>query len=126
MSNVVTTTCKHCIWAEYASGTQTGCKFNRIEKFKERGVGVKLNIDTEDSGLIESMSRNHYTVERFCNACRDQNWADQYDDPMDKCLEQMQVQYDLVIPIQDTDLKIEDIENIVKEVINQTPNSVQW
>ena len=122
MSNVVTTTCQYCIWAEGISGTQTGCKFGRIKKFKERGINVKLNydlldVDTDDTGLGTGL-KSYYTIERFCNRCRDQEWSNRYDHPYDKCIEQSQVQFDIIVPIVH-DVDILDIQRIFGNLLRE-------
>lgn len=117
MSNVVTTTCKDCIWAEYASGTQVGCKFNRLEKFKERGVKVNLKIDTEDKGLVDA-PRNHFEIERFCNRCRDSEWGKRYDNPLDTCIVQSAVQFDIIVPIL-ADKNIQEIKLVFDDLIRE-------
>lgn len=66
------TPCRECIFAEFKDNPdkelgaiQTGCKFGRIEKFKNRGTQVEW---TED----EYVSYNKIHV--FCNCIRDREW----------------------------------------------------
>ena len=42
----VHTSCADCIFAEYDEKTQTGCSFDRVEKFRSSGCEV---VDAEDT-----------------------------------------------------------------------------
>lgn len=57
----VETPCKDCCFAVYAGTEQTGCQFGRIEKFRERGVGVKECYDDD---------KEFFVVETLCNLHR--------------------------------------------------------
>ncbi len=83
--NVETTThCHDCIFCEYTGVKQTGCQLGRLDKFdnKEREV-----IDGFDA----------YKINRICMACRDENWAEGKDKPIDDVYEEMCVSVDFVI-----------------------------
>lgn len=62
--------CKDCIFATWEQDkpwhkTQTGCKFNRIEKFKNRNT----DVDWVDGDSVSS-----YQIHFFCNNIRDTEW----------------------------------------------------
>jgi hypothetical protein len=58
-------------FALYEQNTQTGCFFNRIEKYKKQGVNV---VEAEDENQVQ-----FYVIEeRLCLACRDKSWATNY------------------------------------------------
>lgn len=57
---MIETTCKGCVFAQVKKNVQTGCQLNRLEK-----LGSKLNSDAES-----------FSVQRFCNTARPQEWVD--------------------------------------------------
>lgn len=62
--------CKDCIFAVYHQSTawhriQTGCKFSRVEKFRERGTPVDW---------INGDAVSHHQIHTFCNNIRDESW----------------------------------------------------
>lgn len=97
MNKVEPTSCSDCVWAKYASGTQTGCEFGRIEKFKEVGAKVSLKLEKRDSGL-QTYAHNYYIIDRFCNMKRTKEWSELYQNPKEKLLELTQVKYDIIVP----------------------------
>ena len=70
--NDLTTACKNCVFANYIGKTQIDCKLGRIAKFREKGVDI---IEAED--LEEN---EFFVLEAWCNAYREQDWADQHED----------------------------------------------
>ena len=78
----VGTTCQNCYFSieeEVQSGDeviyrQTGCKLNRDEKFKERGVSVQ----TEKKGNEE-----FYSIDRVCTCFRPQEWFETLSENVD-------------------------------------------
>ncbi len=58
----VQTSCKGCVFAEYAKNTQTGCKLNRAEKLNPK------------NDLLLDGDKHHYTFNRFCNTYRPKEW----------------------------------------------------
>ena len=61
----IQTSCKDCIFAEYNNNTQTGCKFNRIEQFKNNGTKIVEAYDDD---------KEFFVIDRFCNYCRNDQW----------------------------------------------------
>jgi len=63
----ITTSCKNCVFAIYDGKTQTGCEFDRINKFKATGTDIIEAYDDE---------KEFYVIDgRRCLACKDHNWA---------------------------------------------------
>jgi hypothetical protein len=58
------TSCKNCIFSSYESNTQTGCDFNRTEKFKELGC-LQEAYDNE---------KEFFIIDRICNLYRTESW----------------------------------------------------
>ena len=83
--NDLTTACKDCVFANYIGKTQTDCKLGRIEKFRGKGVDI---IEAED--LEEN---EFYVLEAWCNAYREKEWSNEYDDIIG------QVHRELVTPL---------------------------
>lgn len=66
------TPCRECIFAEFRenpekelNAVQTGCKFNRPDKFKNRGTKVDW---------IEDKYVSYHSINVFCNCIRDREW----------------------------------------------------
>lgn len=66
----VITYCGNCVF-NVRDTVQTGCQFNRLERFIERKA--KYNID--DAG--------NYELTAYCSLCRDEKWADKFKSDMD-------------------------------------------
>lgn len=67
----IDTVCKSCIFATYEDNTQTGCKLNRIESFKNIGAEIVEAMDSE---------KEFYVIkERVCNTCRNEEWGENHD-----------------------------------------------
>lgn len=63
----IITSCRDCIFAECAGNEQTGCSFDRLDKFEENGAEIV--------GQDDLNKRYFLVVGRFCNACRNHNWG---------------------------------------------------
>jgi len=98
----IQTSCKDCIFAVYEGMTQTGCEFNRIETFRERGTNIVEAYDHD---------KEFFVIDRFCNRCRNQDWADEQkgDNYKDIVTEESRLQIDIFIYI-DKSNTVEDIE----------------
>ena len=83
--NDLTTACKSCVFANYIGKTQIDCKLGRVAKYREKGVDI---IEAED--LEEN---EFFVLEAWCNAYREQAWADQHEDP----LSQVKQEYKIVL-----------------------------
>jgi len=70
------TSCKTCHFKVVEDGLQVGCRFGRIDKFRERGH----EVSREEDGV-------HFEIaNRFCNAIRSDKWAAEQPDPSFKAL----------------------------------------
>ena len=83
--NDLTTACKQCVFANYIGKTQIDCKLGRIKKFREKGVDI---IEAED--LEEN---EFFVLEAWCNAYREQKWADEWTDQYDNLLVRLKEEY---------------------------------
>ena len=83
--NDLTTACKSCVFANYIGKTQIDCKLGRIKKYRETGVDI---IEAED--LEEN---EFFVLEAWCNAYREQEWADQHED----ILAQVEAEYVILL-----------------------------
>lgn len=61
--------CRDCSFAVYDDQTQTGCKLNKLDKFRERGADITEAYD--------ETGRNFFIVEdRFCVFWRENGWEE--------------------------------------------------
>jgi len=65
--------CKDCVFGIYHQSTpyhriQTGCKFSRVEKFRERGTLVDW---------VNGDAVSHHQIHTFCSNIRDKSWQSQ-------------------------------------------------
>lgn len=66
---MIETTCESCVFAQSKNGKQQGCQLDRLEKL----------------GFRQNENENFFTVERFCNTARPQEWIDSlsFEDSLD-------------------------------------------
>lgn len=110
---MIETSCKYCLFAEYDGNTQTGCKFDRIEKFEENGAEVIEAYDDE---------KEFYVIKgRFCNACRNENWIGNKKKKDFKKItaKEFQVQYDVIINVALED-DVDTVQAAIDSVTSQT------
>ena len=62
---MIETTCKDCVFAQLKNDKQHGCQLNRLEKLGFR-----------ESDAPPFGDGKYFTVERFCNTARPQEWLD--------------------------------------------------
>lgn len=84
---VVITSCKDCIFSIKDFGIQTGCKLSRLEKFLSKNE-AKLDKD-----------QKHYTINRFCNTCRNHDWLEENPGKDLTILNDTSINYGIIIPI---------------------------
>ena len=58
------TSCKECVFAIYNNETQTGCKHERVGKFRDRDELIEAYDDDKE----------FYVISRVCNYFRSQKW----------------------------------------------------
>lgn len=66
----INTLCKDCTFSVLKDGSQIGCAFNRLEKFKEK----------------EFIDNKYYKIKGFCNYCRDYAWAKDHIEDMESAV----------------------------------------
>lgn len=106
------TICRDCVFAEFNAELteQTGCYFNRLEKFKERNL-IENKVD-------EETNLKYFEIQTFCNACRNSAWASKYEDLVEKVKKETQIQVDFILAPDTSKLEWKD------EVINKTTEYV--
>lgn len=111
--------CRECIFAEFEQTQpwhkkQTGCRFNRIDKFKARGTNVVWKEG-------DAVSANEVHV--FCNMLRNQSWADEHKEPLSllelKARKDNQIKWDAVVWSKEVKC-VDDIKSTVLSLIQQT------
>lgn len=112
--------CRDCIFAIYHQSKewykiQTGCKFSRVEKFRERGTSVDwVNTDAV----------SHHQIHTFCNNIRDKSWQQsQHTQDLDflawKVSKDNEVRWSPVVWLTDSENHIENIKTSIKSVLTQ-------
>lgn len=66
----ISTTCRDCIFAEWAGTTQTGCEWDRLEKFEENGADIV--------GMDDGQKQFFIISGRFCNYVRNHEWGEKH------------------------------------------------
>ena len=66
------TLCRDCIFAVFNDDEQTSCEIGRLDKYHEFGC-TELFEDNE------SNKKFFVIQDRYCMACRNQDWADKQD-----------------------------------------------
>ena len=89
----LTTNCTKCIFAVKDGKTQTGCEFNRIEKYRENNVVVIEAEDLEDNEF--------YVIQSWCSAYREKDWIEDRLDPKSDVLEEMKSPIGFVVIVDD-------------------------
>lgn len=99
----IKTSCKECVCAIYEDATQTGCSFNRIDKF---GTDV---IEAYDD------NKEFYVIKRFCNFYRNPTWNNGEFDA-EKIKHECACSFEVIINCDDlnTDMDREDLIDIIK------------
>jgi hypothetical protein len=110
----IKTICRDCIFAEFNEEytKQTGCKLNRLSKFA--AAGLIKDLYDEKTGLIS------VEIQRFCNACRNSEWASKYEDPEDKLKKEIELRLDFIVIDNEKESWEDDIISSCKSLVNQT------
>jgi hypothetical protein len=97
------TTCESCLFSIKENHKQTGCKFNRLDKFEKELIDDKF-----------------YILDGLCNSCRNINWYYHADHPdateeelINKCKEEMGLSYNFFILHLDGD-SVQDVVDSVR------------
>jgi hypothetical protein len=87
--NYIKTCCRDCFFAIYKDSLQTGCKLDRIEKFRSNGATIIEATDYE---------KDFYVIEgRFCKAYRLSSWASDREDPIQACYDEIALDCEVYI-----------------------------
>lgn len=94
MNNIVTD-CKNCVFAKFENGNQYGCELARLERFSKYGGITK----------VEKESGSHFIINRFCNTCRNLDWANNISESewKEKVLKEIELKVSLVVFFQEED-----------------------
>lgn len=102
----VHTSCKDCIFAEYNDNVQSGCKQNRLNKFKK-----EQKTDETDNKI-------HFLLEGICNFCRNQDWKDKAgSDYLNKLKLETCAKVDLILI--NTESTLSRIEQQIERLLNE-------
>lgn len=114
-NSVVNTICRDCIFASWDKNEQTGCNFNhRIDRFILLG---KAN-------LVRELDKYFYKIGRFCNACRNREWAESENGSDLKKVVEKQIEVRIDYIIFGTEGNYEEVRDRVKVTLNSILNQV--
>lgn len=103
---MIETSCRDCIFAVFNEGHQNGCELGKLEKFHRRDETYIKDIDNDW----------FYTIKRFCNTCRNQEWLDKPGNSKEKAIEEAKFQYSAIV-IENSKVNQEEIkENLVRSL----------
>lgn len=110
----VKTSCKECVFAQSLNGIQTGCELGRLSIFESRGE-------------IISDNEPFATINRFCNTCRNQEWANQYQNIYEQIEKESKIQYGVILVEQSNDeeeIVIKNLDNSLNSLLLQHNNMI--
>ena len=113
MISHIHTACKDCAFALYKDGAQTGCKFNRIDLYKESGAEVIPVYDDDGN--------NFYVInDRICIYHRDKSWVKQYPKSEIQNIVEAQTKspYHAII-VRNPEYSLSDVEKTIESLANQ-------
>lgn len=122
-NNLLISPCKSCVFGLFEQTEpwhkkQIGCRFNRIEKFKERGSRVEWKEG-------DAISANEIHV--FCNNFRDESWSKEQEQPLSllelKVRKDNQIKWDAVVwskEVKCVELIKATVLNLLKQTIQPT------
>lgn len=85
------TLCRDCVFSVKEGDLQTGCSFDRLNRYKDMG---RAEVKEGDS---------FYTISTFCNFCRDDEWAKDKEDRVSSVLLESLPKHDIVIWVKNHD-----------------------
>lgn len=114
---ISSTLCHNCIFADYNDNIQTGCKADRLDKFKKANIAIsEMVYEDVTSYVIES---------KVCVYYRNKDWAlDHYKDIDDKNLvaavgKELRIPYHVLLFVRKND-NIDDVSIRLTELEQQT------
>ena len=108
---MISTSCQHCIFAQYKDKTQIGCEIGRLEKFTELGAEVVEAYNEEGE---------FYVIKKHvCMYCRHKDWGRTYLQKqwLEQIQQEIQVKYQVIILANNS---LEDIEQAINSLNQQT------
>jgi hypothetical protein len=111
--SLIHTPCKECVFAIYQENTQTGCKINYLQKYKEKNIEILEVFDKEKNFFVINNKK--------CLGYRDKKWLDKHRDAeniSDIVAQENALKYIVLIPIEST-CTIENIKRSVLSILNQ-------
>ena len=115
--NVISTTCKECLFAEYEDDTQVGCRLGKIEKIKNHPVYE----------LIEAMDheKNFYVLNyHLCLHQRVEGWehdSKSMEEMIRHVQEEIRMNWGAILVLKDEDEKdMSRVQSRLEEILKQT------
>ncbi len=112
--NLYDTSCKECVFATYEEHTQTGCRFGRVEKFRQKGVEVVEAMDEE---------REFFVIRTRCHIHRHKKspWAMKVPgrDRMQVARDEVEIELHAII-VMLAEHTVEDVKKTVDSLLVQT------
>lgn len=99
------TSCKDCTFAIYDGNTQTGCKDNRIIKFKDDIIEAYDN------------DKEFFVIKRLCTLYRTKEWNEGIAD-IEKAKNESQVTFDLLINCDNIDIEMYEYINALLSTLH--------
>jgi hypothetical protein len=134
MSNY-STNCLECVFATWDEKTnvQVGCDLGRLKKLEANGATLKLEQflgedvcgcgeGGEDDEDLLSRGKFYYRIEdRFCNACRNQEWGEQTpkSEWVRSVYDKIQITMDIFVDASDVNSNIDNIWETVQSAFCQ-------
>lgn len=104
------TPCKECVFAVYDGITQTNCKFDLIQRYKNRDINIIEAYDED---------KEFYVVDRQCMYQRSRNWPhlkESFDTQKLKIEDEIKIKYQAIVFASDN---LEDTRDTVVSLIEQ-------
>jgi hypothetical protein len=104
---IVETSCKNCIFAQYEGDTQTGCDANRLEKFLKKENQVVAAYDD---------THKFYVIKRLCNLYRLPTWNNGMKD-LELAKQQSSLSFNIIVHLEDCSKEnINHIAQVIKNI----------
>ena len=120
----VHTSCVDCIFAKYDGKIQTGCSFNRVEKFKSSGCEI-VDAENED--------KQFFVIGRFCNAYRKPAWKElventnkySHEELMQKARDEMSLRCGVMV-LMNPESTMSEAEETIHAIFKQKNNKPEY
>jgi len=109
-NEILVTSCKDCVFAEYEGQTQTGCKVGKFDVFDRRGIE---KIPAED------FIKEFFVIRGTCFHYRPPEWGDVYEGVEEETVKkEVLLKYSLGVII-DSDHPFSDLEKTIDSILKQ-------